>query len=514
MNPGMPSTQSRPKTSPAVGGLFHVAALAVALLFMAWNGRGLYVLLADPMPSPRSAVVLEGLDQLYANLVGEIERQKSDPQKSPSSAAKRVDTLLKLYESSMPTLHMNAEGMGEVRPTLRRASEYLSLASLAGWELRRMTKDENVRGIEAEARANIFMALSEIRAALSSVGAAPWDLVKFERNERIRHISINLAFGALICGLLLYLFLDVQYRDLEAADSFMTNLPPWAVGATPKVRPADQVVNLDDTMVVRPSAETGSEPPRGEGIRMPARDKPALAAPPVGNTDAARQLAEAAARSFHHDLTVVNGYSDLLLDSLAGDDPIRSDLVAIRRAGERANVLAGQLQVFANSKPERWEQIDVNPWLESVRPRLEALLPEEIQLQCEFGPSAGTVSGDPSQLEQALKSLLLNASDAMPGGGAIRVRTAVSEPPKGEPWTVVTVSDTGRGMDAVTLRRLLDSQAGAALTRNSGIGLPSVAAILEQHNGHVEVESQPGRGASFQLLLPRVATASRSFAAT
>jgi signal transduction histidine kinase len=463
-------------------------------------------------------VVLEGLDQLYTNLLDEMDRQKSDPQKSPAAAAKRVDTLLKMYEGSMPDLHLNAEGMGDVRPALRRASEYLSLASLAGWELRRMTKDENVRGIESEARANMLMALSEIRAALSSVGAAPWDLVKFERDVRINHIAINLAFGGLVCGLLLYLFLDIRYKELEAAEALAAAAaaPPWAVGAAPKARPADMVINLDDTMVVRSSAETLSEPPKGEGIRMPeakpAKDKPAAQPAPGVSIDAARLLAGAAARSFHHDLTVINGYSDLLLDSLPGEDPIRSDLIAIRRAGERANVLAGQLHVFANSKPERWEQIDVNRWLESVRSRFEALLPADIQIHYDLGPAAGVVRGDPDQLEQALKSLILNASDAMPGGGTVRVHTALTEPAKGELWTSLTVSDTGRGMDAATLRRLFDSKSSPLPNRNSGIGLPSVASILEQHQGHVEVESQPGQGASFHLLLPRVSTARRSFA--
>lgn len=517
MNPEMPDP-ARTKPSPVVGSLLHVLTLAIGLFFVGWNGRDLYYLLVDPLPSPRSAVVHEGLENLYRTLLDEMDRQKSDPLQAPAAAAKRVEALLKIYEASMPELHLNAEGMGDVRPALRRASEYLSLASLAGWELRRMVKDENVKGMESEARANILMALSEIRSAVISVGAAPWDLVKYERDSRIQHIAINLGFGALCTGLLLYLFMDRRFKEMEAHDvmtSFaVANPPPWAVGGSAKPKTRDMVVTIDETSVVRGGTDSSAAAPQSEGVRMP-ESKPApvatmAAAEPAHGTDAARQIAASAARSFQHDLTVINGYSDLLLDSIAEEDPIRLDLKAIRRAGERANVLAGQLQIYGNTKPDRWEQVDVNKWLESARTRFEALLPGEVKLGYDLSPHAGIVRGDPDHLEQAVKSLILNATNAMPSGGGLTLKTGFHEPSKGEFWTSITVTDTGLGIDAPRQRKIL-LPAPSENQVEPGLGLPVVTSILEQHQGHVELESQPGQGSSFHLLIPRVSVAPRTF---
>lgn len=505
MNPQNAQPASGTGVHSVIGGWFHVVVLALGLAFMAWNSRDLYLLLADPLPSPRSAEVLAGLDTLYSNLITEMERQRSDTQHSPAAASKRVETLLKLLETNLADLHLSAEGMGDVRPYLGNASQYISMAELASWELRRMTREDNVRGMELEARANIVMAMAEIRAALQSVGAPTWDLVQYERDNRIKHIATNLGFGLLSCGMLVYLFLDKRLKDLSAAENaaayWAANPPPWAVGASAKPRTSDMVINLDDTMVVR------AEAPESE-VRAATQAPPMVEPEPAeegaaANLEGAKLLAAAAARSLHHDLTVINGYSDLLLESLPGDTPARTDVQAIRRAGERANVLAGQLQAFSDAKPDRWESFEINGWLEQMRPRLEALIPPGVKLEYHSSPAAGVVRGDPDRLEQAVKSLVLNATDAMPSGGEVAIETGVAEPSAGEFWSTITVRDTGRGIDSAALRHLFDARTSGIGPRNTGIGLPAVAAILEEHRGHVEVESVPGKGSSFHLLIPK-----------
>lgn len=507
MNPQNPQPAKGAGVNPVVGGWFHIVVLALGLAFMAWNAKDLYQLLIDPLPSPRSAQVLAGLDTLYSNLITEMERQRSDTQHSPAAASKRVEILLKLLETNLSDLHLSAEGMGDVRPYLGNASQYISMAELASWELRRMTREDNVHGMELEARANVIMAMAEIRAALQSVGAPTWDLVQFERDNRVWHIAINLGFGVLACGLLVYLFLDKRLKDLSAAEStaayWAANPPPWAVGATAKPRTSDMVINLDDTMVVRTAPETAPGPAAPAPETAPSIQPEPASEAAATNLEGAKMLAGAAARSLHHDLTVINGYSDLLLESLPSDNPVSTDLRAIRRAGERANVLAGQLQAFSDSKPDRWESFDINNWLAEMRPRIEALVPPGVELLYSLGPAAGVVRGDPDRLEQAIKSLVLNATDAMPAGGELSIESAVVEPSPGEFWTSITVRDNGRGIDNASLRHLFDAKTSGIGPRNTGIGLPAVSAILEEHRGHVEVESAPGKGSSFHLMVPK-----------
>lgn len=505
MNPQFPQPAKCARVNPAVGGWFHVVVLALGLAFMAWNARDLYQLLIDPLPSPRSAQVLAGLDTLYSNLIVEIERQRSDTQHSPTAASKRVEILLKLLETGLSDLHLSAEGMSDERPYLGNASQYISEAELASWELRRMTREDNVHGIELEARANVIMAMAEIRAALQSVGAPTWGRLQVERDNRIRHIAGNLGFAVLVCGLLVYLFLDNRrLNDLSAREStaahWGANPPPWAVGATAKPRTSDMVINLDDTMVVRtapePAPGPAGPPPETASSIWP---EPVSAAT---NLEGAKLLAGAAARSLHHDLTVINCYSDLLLESIPSDNPLSNDLRAIRRAGERANVLAGQLQTFSGSKPDRWESFDINDWLTEMRPRIEALVTPGVQLLYDLSPAAGVVRGDPDRLEQAIKSLVLNATDAMPAGGEMSIESAVVESSPGECWTSITVRDNGRGIDNASLRHLFDAKSDGLGPWSTGIGLPAVSAILEEHCGHLEVESVPGKGSSFHLMVP------------
>ncbi len=511
MNPQNAQSARGAEIRSVIGGRFHIVVLALGLAFMAWNSKDLYQLLADPLPSPRSAEVHAGLDTLYSSLVTEMERQRSDTQHSAAAASKRIETLLKMLETNLADLHLSAEGMGDVRPYLGNASQYISMAELASWELRRMTREDNVHGMELEARANITMAMAEIRAALQSVGAPTWDLVQSERDNRIRHIAANLGFGLLAIGMLIYLFLDKRLKDLSEAENaaayWAANPPPWAVGASAKPRTSDMVINLDDTMVVR--AEVPGTEPRATAGQPPVVQEEAepLEESVATNLEGARLLAGAAARSLHHDLTVINGYSDLLLESLPGDNPVRPDVQAIRRAGERANVLAGQLQAFSDSKPERWESFEINNWLEEMRPRVEALIPPGVQLRYSLNPAAGVARGDPDRLEQAIKSLVLNATDAMPSGGELSVETAVTEPSAGEFWSTITVRDTGRGIDNTALRHLFDAKTSGIGAGSTGIGLPAVASILEEHRGHVEVESVPGKGSSFHLLIPKLVAA-------
>jgi CheY-like chemotaxis protein len=159
--------------------------------------------------------------------------------------------------------------------------------------------------------------------------------------------------------------------------------------------------------------------------------------------------------------------------------------------------------------------LDVNRVVEEMRPMLERLLGEDVEVRVEPGAVGGTVRADPHQLEQAIMNLALNARDAMPGGGRLLIETACVEregshagphpEARAGRYVMLAVTDSGVGMDEATRQRIFEPFfTTKEVGQGTGLGLSAVKGVVEQSGGFIEVHSEPGRGTAFQIYLPRV----------
>jgi PAS domain S-box-containing protein len=223
-------------------------------------------------------------------------------------------------------------------------------------------------------------------------------------------------------------------------------------------------------------------------------------------------LAGGIAHDFNNLLTAVNGYADILIDELDGDERVESAR-EIRRAGARATELTKQVLAFARRQVLVPRPVDVNAVVASVSQMLRRIIGEQIRLVTKLDDSTEVVLADPGQLEQVLVNLAVNSRDAMPGGGVLEIEVrrvedaAVFDSPMTGRAVLVTVTDTGTGMDEVTLARAFEpffttKDAG----QGTGLGLATVYGIVHQSNGQTWVESVVGQGAKVSVLLPLVET--------
>ncbi|MBI4877675.1 MAG: PAS domain S-box protein [Acidobacteria bacterium] len=226
------------------------------------------------------------------------------------------------------------------------------------------------------------------------------------------------------------------------------------------------------------------------------------------------RLAGGVAHDFNNLLTVINGYGDLLLARLRADDPVRPSLEQIRKAGERAANLTQQLLAFSRKQVVRPRLLDLNAQAQEAGQMLRRLLQEDIELVLRLDPTVGSVMADPGQLHQVLINLAVNAKDAMPTGGELLVETSSvelnagceTELPEAVPgkYVLLTVTDTGTGMDAETREHIFEPFFTTKETgKGTGLGLATVYGIVRQNGGWIAVRSEPGKGTTFRIYLPR-----------
>jgi PAS domain S-box-containing protein len=229
--------------------------------------------------------------------------------------------------------------------------------------------------------------------------------------------------------------------------------------------------------------------------------------------EAIGQLAGGVAHDFNNLLLVIDGYGEMLRRELDGSPhPLRL-LEHIQRASRRAAELTRQLLAFGRKQVMQATPLDLNAAVREVASLVRRVIGEDIELALELVPRSGTVKVDPGQLEQVLLNLAVNARDAMPDGGRLTLSTANvelgpralrGEVPPGS-YVMLTVSDTGVGMDEATRKRIFEpffttKEPG----KGTGLGLSSVYGIVRQSGGYIQVESTPGEGATFLIYLPRM----------
>ena len=229
--------------------------------------------------------------------------------------------------------------------------------------------------------------------------------------------------------------------------------------------------------------------------------------------EAVGQLAGGVAHDFNNLLTAIIGHGDMMLAELSDPHPLRENLIEILKAGDRAATLTRQLLAFSRQQVMRPEVIAVNDVIGNVEKLLRRLIGEQIAIVTNLSATPDTVKVDPSQLEQVLVNLAVNARDAMPDGGTLTIATAnadlsaqdAAQRPTVTPghYVVLAVSDTGTGMDAETQARLFEPFFTTKPSgKGTGLGLATVYGIVKQSGGHIYVYSEPGHGASFKVYLP------------
>lgn len=239
--------------------------------------------------------------------------------------------------------------------------------------------------------------------------------------------------------------------------------------------------------------------------------------------EAVGQLAGGVAHDFNNLLTGILGYTEMALDHIGKGHPLYSHLQTIGDAAHRAAALTRQLLAFSRRQVLKPVVLDINGIIQEVDKMLRRLIGENIELITKLGEDIGRIRADPSQIEQVIMNLVVNARDAMPDGGRLLIETANAEigpeyatrRPGVEPgqYVMVAVSDTGQGMDAATQARIFEPFfTTKEVGKGTGLGLSTVYGIVQQSGGHIWVYSEVGRGTTFKIYLPRVEEAAEEAA--
>ena len=222
-------------------------------------------------------------------------------------------------------------------------------------------------------------------------------------------------------------------------------------------------------------------------------------------------LAGGVAHDFNNLLAVINGYSDLLLERPDLPTTDRRSLEQIKQAGTSAASLTRQLLMLSRQQVVEPVVLNINQTVGNLDKMLRRLIKENIEFSFVLDPLLDRVKADPGQIEQIVLNLVVNARDAMPNGGTLRIQTkniervAPQSGPGGSPsrFVLLEVTDTGTGMDQQTQAHIFEPFfTTKPVGKGTGLGLATVYGIVKQSNGHIEVQSTPGRGSSFQVYLP------------
>jgi two-component system, cell cycle sensor histidine kinase and response regulator CckA len=234
--------------------------------------------------------------------------------------------------------------------------------------------------------------------------------------------------------------------------------------------------------------------------------------------EAVGRLSGGVAHDFNNLLSVIIGYAEDLEQSLDPSDRLHREAEEVRKAGERAASLTRQLLAFSRQQVLQPHVLDLNNVISDLARMLRRLIGSDIEFTVELDPQAGRVRADQGQIEQVVMNLVVNARDAMPEGGRLKVSTKnieirpsdAADVPGAHPglYVELTVADTGIGMDAKTLAHIFEpffttKEEG----KGTGLGLATVAGIIKQSGGQIAASSKPGDGSCFRVLLPRTADA-------
>src|SRR5882724_4479846 len=286
------------------------------------------------------------------------------------------------------------------------------------------------------------------------------------------------------------------------------------------VRKDGQIIWVSDTAVVVPGSDNH---PLMEGIIVDITERKALEnqLQQARRMEAVGRLAGGIAHDFNNLLTIIKGYVEMATNRSVAQPELRSDLQHIGDASERAGTLVRQLLAFSRKQVLKPKVLDLNSIVLNLEKLLRRLLAETVEMKTVAGKNVGAVKADPSQIEQVIMNLVVNARDAMPKGGRILIETsnvelddsysqdhATVRPGR---YVMLAVTDTGVGMTSDTVAHIFEpfyttKESG----RGTGLGLSTVYGIVKQSGGYIWVYSEPGHGTTFKVYLPRVEEAVES----
>jgi signal transduction histidine kinase len=225
--------------------------------------------------------------------------------------------------------------------------------------------------------------------------------------------------------------------------------------------------------------------------------------------EAVERLASGVAHKFNNLLQVIQGYAELGLITLESSHPVHSNLARIKEAAQRAAVLVQGLVVFSRRQTVRRRPLELNLFTSQVGSRLQRIVPAGVELRVTPSDQPVRILADASSLEQMVMHLVMNACEAMPHGGSVALETRlVRDAAEGRPtalptgtYVCISVSDTGVGIEPGIVGQIFEPFFTTKDTTN-GLGLSVVWGVVKQHDGRVEVTSQPGLGTTFHIYLP------------
>jgi PAS domain S-box-containing protein len=271
---------------------------------------------------------------------------------------------------------------------------------------------------------------------------------------------------------------------------------------------------VSDTAVFVPGSESH---PLMEGIIVDITERRLLEnqLQQARRIEAVGRLAGGVAHDFNNLLTIIKGYVELALNRVAAHPELRGNIQQIADAAERAVTLVRQLLAFSRKQVLKPKVLDLNTIVLNMDKLVRRLMSETIEMKTKVDKNLGAVKADPGQIEQVILNLIVNARDAMPEGGKLLIETSNVEldsalahdqaPLKAGPYVMLSVTDTGVGIDADTLPHIFEPfYTTKESSRGTGLGLSTVYGIVKQSGGHISVSSEPGMGTTFKVYLPRV----------
>jgi PAS domain S-box-containing protein len=229
--------------------------------------------------------------------------------------------------------------------------------------------------------------------------------------------------------------------------------------------------------------------------------------------EAIGNLAGGVAHDFNNLLTAIKGYAELALDRLDPEDTIHADVGQIRKAADQAAGLTSQLLAFGRQQPLQPKVLDVNTVITGVDKMLRRLIGEDVELRTELDGGIDSVKADPTQVQQVIMNLAINARDAMPGGGTLTIKTenvslsssdckSLHEARPGR-YVRLSVRDTGSGIEPEVIDRIFEPFFSTKeIGKGTGLGLSVVYGVVSQHEGWIDVDSEVGKGTTFHVYLP------------
>jgi two-component system cell cycle sensor histidine kinase/response regulator CckA len=230
--------------------------------------------------------------------------------------------------------------------------------------------------------------------------------------------------------------------------------------------------------------------------------------------EAVGKLSGGIAHDFNNILGVIIGYSEALQEKMAADDPMREAVDEIEKAGQRAAALTQQLLAFSRKQVLEPKILDLNSIVTDVEKMLRRLIGEDVDLEIIPSPTLGRVKADRGQIEQVILNLAVNARDAMPRGGQLKIETMNADLDEDDarrkryvvpgPYVMLQVSDTGSGMSAEVQSHIFEPfYTTKEQGKGTGLGLATVYGVVKQSGGYIWLESEIGKGSKFQVYLPR-----------